>query len=143
MPVYRSTGGGAPITTRSEITDYSTGNGGSAPRYGKHGSTDRIQHALQAPKGEKPLRYNDATPPKHSESGSNYAGFKAGKSAAPGVETSKRGAALDRAVPRGIPNRDRFNQTFGTVGCGEGGSAKGGVSYQTWDGKTRSRGKSG
>jgi hypothetical protein len=106
--------GDGSFKTKSEICDYSTGNGGCAPKYGVHGSTDSIQHKLQAPKGEKPLRYNDAAEPKHSKSGSNYSGpatgSKAGKTAYPGFEAKKgAGGSANRGVARGVPTRDRFN----------------------------------
>jgi hypothetical protein len=123
MPIYRNAGGGAPIRTSSEIFDYSTGNGGSKPRYGKHGSTDSIQHRLQAPI-EAPKYMNDKTPPRDAPSGSNFSGpasgSRSGKTAYPGYSASNRGAPLDRGVKQGIPNRNSFTQTFGKIGSGVG-----------------------
>lgn len=144
MPRYKSTGGGASITCSSPIYQYGVDNGyPEAPMTDKFPS-DRVTRKLPKSLGQSTSVYDDRTKPDYSDSGSNYAGFRAGRSAAPGVETSKRGAPLDRGIPRSIPN-SRFGQTFGTVGCGDGGSAKGdrGVAYKDGEGRTKYRGKSG
>lgn len=125
MVKHLSRGGGAPIYTSSKITDWSTGNGGAEPEYAKSYPSDRITHRWPEPKGQRD-RYDDATPPNYSESGSNYAGFKAGKTAAPNV-TAPRGAAAPLDNPRGIPYQNRFDRGFGYIGSGERSSAKRGV----------------
>jgi len=85
-------------------------------------SPDRVTRKVPVSKGERPLRYNDSTP-------INNPGFGVvmgpeGVTSCPGYKQRATGPALDRGIPRGIPNRDRFNQAFSTVGSGVVGGAK-------------------
>jgi hypothetical protein len=143
MVKHVCTGGGAPIHTNSGYTDYSTGNGGSAPKYGKHGSTNSIQHRLQAPIGERTPFASDKVAAKGGPGGQFP--FKPGKHEVAHV-TAPRGAKspYDPGTPRGIPNKNDFNPGFSRIGDG-GGNAKNdrGVSYKDGEGRTKYRGKSG
>jgi len=143
---HRSGGGGAPIQTTSCIYDYSTGNGGEAPEYFKgEYPADKVTRKLPVSKGESPKRVDDRVPPKNSESGAHFMG-KSGPTAVPQIERGPRGktAPLDRGIPRGIPDRDRFNSGMG-FGAGNTGSARNdrGVAYKDGEGRTKYRGRSG
>lgn len=103
---HRAQGSGQVIETMNPIYDYSTGNGGPPPPYGKHGSTDSIQHRLQAPKGNRE-RYDDRTEPRYSPSGANYP-VKSGKSAAPNIYAPKVSTQKDGPRRRQMTVQDRF-----------------------------------
>jgi hypothetical protein len=120
MPRYPSSGGGAPITTSSPIYAWgqSTCEGAAKPEYATNYPADSATHRHQAPKGER-KSYNDATPPKHTKSGANYAGKGPGKTAAP---STKQPSGYLKAANPGVPHKqqDRFNKGFGKIGSGEG-----------------------
>jgi hypothetical protein len=147
MPRYahRAGGSGETIYTTSPIYQYGVDTGNPPPPMTDKFPADKWTGMLQKPKGERD-RYDDSTPPRYSESGANYGGLSAGKTASPNVTAPPgKAAALDRGIPRGIPDQDRFNRGIGWIGTGEGGSAKGGkgVSYKDGEGRTKYRGRSG
>ena len=151
MVKHLSTGGGAPITSSSPIYEYGVDTGNPKPPMTDSWPADRVTRKLPLPVGETPKTYSGVTPPRYSESGSNYP-FKAGKSAVPNVNTpSGKAAGLDRGTARGIPDRDSFNRGFGRIGSGvmtskaKGGDAGRdvGVSYRDGDGNVKRRGRSG
>jgi hypothetical protein len=115
---HRCGGSSHTICTNSPIYDYSTGNGGRAPEYGKHGSTDSIQHKLQAPMGERKGVYNDKTSPKAAEGPGGHYPRGSGKSDSMGVTAKRNGPGLDRGVPRSAGNQNDFAQTFSRIGAG-------------------------
>ncbi len=145
MPRYAHSAGGSGeiIRTNSEITDWSTGNGGEAPKYAKSYPSDRITHRWPEPI-EPPRYMNDAVPPLDSDSGAHFISV-AGPTAAPGFDAPRGGFPLDQGVKQGIPNRNRFSRQVGRIGGGEGGSTKAdrGVRYTDGEGLTKCRGKSG
>jgi hypothetical protein len=117
MPRYAAGGSSETIRTNSEITDWSTGNGGAEPEYAKSYPSDRITHKWPEPKGEKPRYYDDATPAADSPSGAHFV-TPSGATASPGVNAPRKGFPLDQGVRQSIPNRNRFTQGVGYIGGG-------------------------
>jgi hypothetical protein len=120
MPRYSHKAGGSHeiIETKNPIYDWSTGNGGQKPEYATRYLSDKWTAKHPAPKGQRE-RYDGSTPPKDSESGAHFVG-ESGKTASPGVKSPPgKLKALNRGLPRGIPDQDGFNRGFGTLGSGE------------------------
>ena len=151
---YKAQGSGAVIETQNPIIGWGQNTTEGAEKPPLHrGEYDAAiaTHKHPAPKGERD-RYDDRLEPRYSVSGANYAGFDAGPTAAPGVTApSGKYSGLNRGIPRGIPDQDRFNRGFGRIGSGEmgakgsGGPAKSdrGVRYTDGDGNVKFRGRSG
>jgi hypothetical protein len=120
---YRAQGSGAVIETQNPIVGWgqNTTEGAEKPEYAKSYPAGQWTSKHPEPGGERPRYYDDRTRPSYSESGSNYP-FRAGKSAAPGVNAPRGAkAGFDRGVPKGIPERNRFAQGFSYLGSGSGG----------------------